>query len=161
MECMLEYSTVLSIVPEPENSLQNDDQDRCVPVETSLEEPSTIEEQFLDATLPSGNTYLSETEGSPQNEELDYLDPTIKDFCTTEVEEFKRLGKDFWVCQYEEDPVDVTPINGNPLHEPIRILVTSGGFLQLNYLRCLVWFGLGAEKTRNILSQSFGDFLII
>ena len=51
--------------------------------------------------------------------------------------------------------------NGTPIiNEEIKVPVNSG-HLPSNYLRCLVWFGLGAEKSRNALNLSFGDFLVI
>ena len=111
--------------------------------------PSTIE-----------NNGASEEKAPPLLDELAPLAPPMKGICEALVGELKRLGTDFWICEYQANVVRFHPDGTRIIDDEINVFVKSGP-LPSNYLRCLVWFGLGAEKSRNALSLFFGDFLII
>jgi len=72
---------------------------------------------------------------------------------------YQRLGSTFWIYHYS--PVQKFRPDGMELIDHVIEPFVSVGQLPTNYLRCLVWFGLGAEKSRNVLSLSVGDFLVI
>jgi len=81
----------------------------------------------------------------------------VKGSCAALVEEVKDLGKDFWVCQLK----NLTGFHfGIPEVPKIKVLVSSGNVTP-QYLKAVVWFGLGVESIRNQVNLSFGTFLII
>lgn len=153
-------SNVLTVIPDGEVRLRGDDLDYLAPVEGKKDVTVEAEEPVSLVSLPSGNNGPYEDELILPESEREILDPTIKGVCEALVEELKRFGKNYWIFEYRESVVRFQPDGTQIIDEELEVLVRSGHF-QLNYLRCLVWFGLGAKKNRNALSLSFGDYLII
>ena len=79
------------------------------------------------------------------------------------VEKIKRIGarfRFFAVGRYIERITGCTR-EGQPLMEPQLDIMVKSGELAENYLRALLWFGLGMGGPLEELSLFFGKFIII
>jgi hypothetical protein len=90
---------------------------------------------------------------------LRFTIPSLRGCCATLIAEFQQFGSEFWICHYTQEQ-KFRPDGAELIDHVIEPFV-SVGQLPPKYFRCLVWFGLGAEKSRNTLSLSVGDFLVI